>query len=525
MSRNLRRRGGVYWFRRRVPDCLRDRFPSGEISHSLQTSCSREAASRARSTWLETEQFFNAMKLNAALTAAQARVILERLATEPLLNSQTSDELVASAAGDDWTALRSLFDTSNHAAILSLPEETKLAVGLHMTLLLERVEVLVAREAKKTAELRTGLEMLRSQRERERADEAEAALLQSERAGSVAAEVAGRLKELSVMVPPPFPMEDFSPRPATPYHTQQPAPDGLLLSTWEEAFLSAKQYGTSERPARKAISLWLELIGDRQPLAYTRKDVMEFQRHLRAMPASHGKDRKDEEASVRVKRTSGADVDRLSDKTIKKHFSFLRQLWKHIGEDDAAIRIWDGIEHKVQKNKRLNWSSNNLDLLLRARWNPTNRPGNRISEETHAWLVALAAYTGARLEDLARIRANGLVREDDGVVSFFVAPEVLILPGRKPVVPYEPKMPASVREVPVHARLLAAGLLEFAEARVAAGAKYLLDLGPTDKEENLSAEYSRNFSRHKIDLGIGPENVFHSFRHSVETILASKNVK
>ena len=252
---------------------------------------------------------------------------------------------------------------------------------------------------------------------------------------------------------------------------------------------------------------------------------MAFQAHLRAMPASHGKDGKDEDASDRLERTAGTDVDRLADKTIKKHISYMRQLWKHIGEDEAVLRIWDGIEHQIDQNKRLNWSNDALDLLLRARWNPTNRPGNRISEETHAWLVALGAYTGCRLEDLALIKANGLVRRSDGAVTFFVAPEVVIRPGRRRVTKNAPKTPAGIREVPVHPRLIDAGLLQFAADRVDAGAEYLFDLEPAHEGGKRGAEYSREFSRHKISLKIEPQFVFHSFRHSVETILASKEVK
>jgi hypothetical protein len=35
MGSNLRRRGGVYWFRRRVPDALKARVERNEIKRSL----------------------------------------------------------------------------------------------------------------------------------------------------------------------------------------------------------------------------------------------------------------------------------------------------------------------------------------------------------------------------------------------------------------------------------------------------------------------------------------------------------
>ena len=84
------------------------RFTSLELAISLATSCSREAARRARSAWHHSEKLFKTMSLDAAL----ARVILQRLAVEPLLGSATADDLVAAASGDDWSAVKALLSRS-----------------------------------------------------------------------------------------------------------------------------------------------------------------------------------------------------------------------------------------------------------------------------------------------------------------------------------------------------------------------------------------------------------------------------
>ena len=88
------------------------RFTSLERTVSLATSCSREAARRARSAWHHSEKLFKTMSLDAALTAALARMILQRPAVEPLLGSATADDLVAAASGDDWFAVRALLSRS-----------------------------------------------------------------------------------------------------------------------------------------------------------------------------------------------------------------------------------------------------------------------------------------------------------------------------------------------------------------------------------------------------------------------------
>nr|WP_294543352.1 hypothetical protein [uncultured Rhodopila sp.] len=53
----------------------------------------------------------------------------------------------------------------------------------------------------------------------------------------------------------------------------------------------------------------------------------------------------------------------------------------------------------------------------------------------------------------------------------------------------------------------------------------MFDLNASGPKGFLAVEYSREFSRHKIDLGIPEDIVFHSFRHNVETLLGSKPLK
>nr|WP_294543355.1 hypothetical protein [uncultured Rhodopila sp.] len=109
---------------------------------------------------------------------------------------------------------------------------------------------------------------------------------------------------------------------------------------------------------------------------------------------------------------------RLKEKTIERHFSAMKQFREHIGKRSADQSIFDGIQHKVIESRRWPWAEDALDKLLRARWNPSCRPANRISEETHAWLVAIGGYIGARVEEIARLRVSDI--EDIGGVPCFI---------------------------------------------------------------------------------------------------------
>lgn len=469
------------------------------------------------------------MSLATALTLAQAKILLERLASEPLLDSPTAKELVANIGQDDWSAVRALFSTATVEIIMEMPEEAKVAVANAMALMSERIEASVARKAQGVALLRAGAATLRQGRERERAEEAEAALLSTERAGSVAVDVAEQLKRIASEVrepsPPGLPVVHPAVAPASPVPTSPSRANEQLLSELEQGFFRAKRFKPGELSQKAwTFQLWREIVGDRVPSEYIRQDVIAFQAGLRDLPNSHGKSAPKNALNV-IEKTRGLDVDRISEKTIARHFSLLRQMWEHLGKEAANPNIWDDFEHQIEENHRVNWSTENLDILLRGRWNLTGRAGNRIAEETHAWLVAIGAYSGCRIEEIARIKSAGVVRDDDGVLCFHVDKEILVRPGRRVCVAATVKTPSSVRRVPIHPKLEEAGIERLARDRMAFGEEYLLALTPSGKGGKRGAEYSRIFSKHKQDLGIGPENVLHSFRHSVETILGSKDVK
>ena len=161
---------------------------------------------------------------------------------------------------------------------------------------------------------------------------------------------------------------------------------------------------------------------------------------------------------------------------------------------------------------RDDWSEADLLRLLRS-------PHMRASATAWGrdwWLVAIALFTGMRLEEICRLRPGTDIRIEDGV------PLLLVQEQEDPS--WSPKSEAGGRAVPVHPFLVEAGLLEWAAARVAErAARIVPGTRLTGRNESLGAEPSRQFSKLKMGLKVAPKTTFHSFRHGVSTILRNED--
>lgn len=520
MGDNVRRRDGTYWFRRRVPAGLRQRVGRTEVSYSLRTSSPSEAKTRASRAWLATEALFNDMARNPTLTDRQARLLIEQLSSEPLLASPTADELVASLLTGRGAVAGLLFNKEAMAIVLELPDDQRRHVASHLTLMAERMEAGVARLGQAVALDKAELAQDRGSRDRARADEAEAALSQTRMAMQVSEEVSARLSEIAAGASAPLPLPIQPPAPASDDGVPDRVDAAPLLSTRVEGFFKAKQYPSdTERQNRATIRMWMEVNGDRRTSRYTEEHAFEFQAILRQLPASHGKGGHIHAVKA-AEAARGKDLPRFKENTIERHFSCMRQLWKHLGKRVADPDIFDAVEHKAVNSKRGPWSNHDLGLLLRARWNLKQRPGNTVSEETHAWLVACGGYTGARVEELARLRPDD-IQEVDGVPFFFIVQQETETAGGQVKVDWMTKSEAGRRAVAVHPTLVELGLMDLVAVRRKTGAERLFGLAASGEKQTLAAVYSREFSRHKISLGVSRHTVFHSFRHNVETILGN----
>lgn len=143
------------------------------------------------------------------------------------------------------------------------------------------------------------------------------------------------------------------------------------------------------------------------------------------------------------------------------------------------------------------------------------RPRRHTVHTALPWLCWLAAYSGARLNELCGLRTAD-VKEEGGILYL----DLVDHPGRRL------KSPAAARRVPVDPEVLAAGFAEYVAAVRAGGHEYLFPgLPPAGPDGKRSWHATKAFTRLRRRLGLTrPRLVFHSLRNTVATRLHEAGV-
>jgi hypothetical protein len=198
---------------------------------------------------------------------------------------------------------------------------------------------------------------------------------------------------------------------------------------------------------------------------------------MRQLPAKYGKSPKDKELSLEalIARAEAADppVDRLTDKTPKRHLSTLSQFFLFAmdeGHLTVAARSEMVDKHRFRaeraaRDQREEWDSEDLQTLFRSPvWTGCHayyrtEVGTEIIRDAKFWLPLLALYHGARLEEFADLYARD-VYCDNGTWAFNLR-ETEIQPGE---LARRLKTPGATRAVPIHPEIIRIGFLQYLRA-------------------------------------------------------------
>jgi site-specific recombinase XerD len=275
--------------------------------------------------------------------------------------------------------------------------------------------------------------------------------------------------------------------------------------------------------------MFQECCGDRPIEAYQRRDLAAFYDLLRALPALYSKRREWHGLPLKeiAERTKDMDVERLTMKTIKRHFAGLGKLFTYLkkrgeyeGENPAH-----GFEFpkKGRANaKRQKWDDERLGKLFASPiWTGCrsearrSTPGSLIIRDVYFWLPLLGAYHGNRLEEFAQLtRAD--VRNEEGIWYFDINDD-----DAKQL-----KNEQSKRRVPIHPFILQIGFLAYVEATAPSPTDRIFPtLRPGGPDKKLGYFFTKWWTRYRRDIGIYEKGLdYHSFRHAVTTQLAARRV-
>ncbi len=268
-------------------------------------------------------------------------------------------------------------------------------------------------------------------------------------------------------------------------------------------------YG-GESTERKYRHIWSALevaIGPSKPIrAITREDCRRVRDLIRTVPAHMGKRYPGLSMPDAVDRAAEDEAELLAPNSVNSYLSNL-----------IAVLNWAVREEWLERNPASGLVEKDLPLLKRRGFTPSELDivfGGLADERELGswkwWIPAIGLWTGARLNEICQLRTDDV--GDVGGVHFITF-SVFDARGRR-VADKRLKTRSSARNVPIHPDLVAAGFVEFAKGRAAAGAERLFG----ELKAASGGEYSRGVSRwfagylDKVKLS-DPALSYHAFRH------------
>ncbi len=265
-----------------------------------------------------------------------------------------------------------------------------------------------------------------------------------------------------------------------------------------------------------------EVMGDMSISKITDKDIENFIREIKNLPAHYGKMKLSKKLTNKQAIEMGKkdnNIQKISVGTVDKYVSSLKTILQYATMKEYIpknpfdkISLPKADKRKVNESKRLPFTLKQLQAIFEMRVFKSSR-------NYKFWIPMLALYTGARLNELCQLLVNDI--KFDGDIAFFSIND----DGDKKL-----KTSAAVRIVPIHSELVKMGFMDYVKEM---REKKSVRLFPELKKEKKSGRYSNGFSKtfrnllqtvnqqfsNENDKFVKGKHCFHSFRHNFRDCL------
>ena len=206
----------------------------------------------------------------------------------------------------------------------------------------------------------------------------------------------------------------------------------------------------------------------------------------------------------------------VSSKTTKDRFTWVKSLLRFACDDLAWIgnNPWAGLKiTSTPERTRRAWTENEIDILLsHAIYTKGELPTAwNAGGWASYWLPLLGLLTGARLSELAQLKTDDVCLQS----------KVICIRDRDPR--QRLKTRASSRSIPIHSELLRLGFDNYVSRQREQCEEWLWSDLPK-RDAKAGGFFSAWFSQYREQMGLAHTLDFHSFRHTVRTQLATKNM-
>lgn len=248
----------------------------------------------------------------------------------------------------------------------------------------------------------------------------------------------------------------------------------------------------------------LEMLGDRDVTEYSRRDLDTLKAQLYERPANANKNPKNPKPLN--KRTVNTNY-------LGKMAALFK--WLHVRDyvqKDVTPGLVSSLNAKEKReSKRTPYDGADLKKIFELL--PFDRRKAYL-----AWIPLLAAYTGARQNEICQLLTAD-IKEEGGIPYISILNE-----DDAGNIVKSLKNENSRRKIPIHPRLIGLGFLDYVEQRKKSGAAVLFVRG-SRHEPLTGAVYTKLFQRfNRGKITTDPKKVFHSFRHLVQNELKQREV-
>ena len=209
---------------------------------------------------------------------------------------------------------------------------------------------------------------------------------------------------------------------------------------------------------------------------------------------------------------------KTASKTAYDRFTWVKTLLKFAYRDLELIsrHPWEGIElFKETTMQRRPWSEVELQTLFgQPLFQEYQLPKDwRAGSDAAYWIPLLGLYTGARLSELAQLKAND-IKVFEGLPTISIS---------NLGVNQQLKTSASIRTIPIHSELIRLGFIEYTSN---IKAKEMESLWPklSQRKNKPGGYFSNWFGEYRASIGLLGYPDFHCFRHTVRSQLGEAEV-
>ncbi|WP_347268554.1 site-specific integrase [Paracoccus sp. (in: a-proteobacteria)] len=325
-----------------------------------------------------------------------------------------------------------------------------------------------------------------------------------------------------------------------PVTTTRPAGDGFSANILDVTERMSRTHARTNRANEKTLTqtkavaaLFCEVTGVTDVRKVKQRHLAIFVDAMDRLPPTYRRseaERKKTIHQIMAEAEKAGVAVGMSVATINRNLSHLSKIFKAArGEGlkvDASIdpSLLRRIEKTAAKDQRDAFTFKDVQKLFAAPvWTGSKskrrrrEPGSVVIRDWLYWVPLIAAYSGARREEICGLETAD-ISEEDGTPIMLIRPN-----GRRGL-----KNPQSKRRIPIHSHLIELGFLDYAQSQRDAGRPELFyDLQRKSAGSQIGDAIDYMWRNIQADqLGPQPKKSFHSFRHyAVQGLRAESDVE